>query len=93
VVDEADVGEIPLRHAIADDAVIVQRLLDADQVHVRPFSGGGDEEPPLPRPDLDDDGVGVSEPPAEVESMESRVPRIEDKVCVIHARGAPYRTL
>ena len=35
VVDQADVRQTAFGHAVADHAVVVQRLLDADEIHIR----------------------------------------------------------
>src|SRR5688572_28407094 len=85
VVDEAHVRQMALEHAVADDAVVVQRFLDADQVVVGVLGRGGDEKSPLARADLDEDGARVAEPLREVEAMEARVARIEDQVRFVHA--------
>jgi hypothetical protein len=61
VVDEADVGETALDDAVADDAVVVQRLLDADVVDVGLLGGAGEEKAPLARADLEDDAIAVGE--------------------------------
>ena len=91
MVDEPHVRQVALEHAIADHAVIVQRFLDADQVRVRAFHRGADQEAALARADLEDHGIRVAEQLLQVESMKAALARIDDELRFGHAaRKLPH---
>ena len=71
VVDEADVRQPAFGDAVADHAVVVQRLLDADEIHIRLRRRRGDQKASLARSDLQHHAALVSEQLREVEADES----------------------
>jgi len=88
VIDQPHIGEASFGYAVADDEVVVQRLLDTDEVRLRLLGSGGDEETPLALPDLQDDRPVVAEHLAEIEANEPRFPGIDREAAVKHARRA-----
>jgi hypothetical protein len=80
VIDEPHVAQVALEEAVADEAVVMQRLLDADQIDVRPLHRRRQEKAPLARPDLEDHRLRVAEQLLEVEQRETALARIEGQL-------------
>src|SRR5205085_10081794 len=77
VIDEANVRDVALRDALANEAMVVKRFLDADEVLLRLLDRRRDEKASLARSDLEHDRMIVAEHFAQVEASEACVARID----------------
>jgi hypothetical protein len=84
VVNEADVGQAALDYSVTDDAVVVQRFLDTDEVDLRLLGGARDEKASFPGADLQHDATTIAEERRHIETDEAGLARIDDEI--VHGR-------
>src|SRR5712692_9497475 len=71
VIDEAHIPQAAFGHAVTDNSMVVQGLLDAEEVHARLLGSRGDEEAAFARADFDDHRLAVPEELVEIKSGEA----------------------